>query len=311
MELLSLVLALRPLPHSPEKLLPIWWGRAAHALVLNVARQYNPSLAESLHREPDGSSASAQDESASQTIRPFTVSSLMGRFVQDRLDAARTYTLRLTSFSGALTEILWKASQDGPLSPGRSLELDRLPFLIESVQPAAAPAPPSPPKAAELSQQADAATHAPSVYAASATYADLSAALLLSKEPAPRRLSLLFTSPATFKSGGKHVPLPLPELVFGSLLERWNAYAPILFPPEARRYAAECLAISRFDLNSRSTPIKSGGMRIGFVGQVSFTSVNYDRYWMSLMGVLAAFALFSGVGAGVTQGLGQCRQITE
>jgi CRISPR-associated endoribonuclease Cas6 len=122
---------------------------------------------------------------------------------------------------------------------------------------------------------------------------------------------LQFTSPTTFKSQEKHVPVPLPELVFGSLLERWNAFAPIAFPPETRRYAAECLALARYRLSTRPVPMKSGGLRVGAVGEATYTSINYDRYWMSLMGVLAAFALFSGVGAGVSMGLGQCRQAAE
>jgi CRISPR-associated endoribonuclease Cas6 len=43
------------------------------------------------------------------------------------------------------------------------------------------------------------------------------------------------------------------------------------------------------------------------VGDVTYTSINYDRYWMSVMAVLARFALFSGVGASTTMGLGQAR----
>jgi CRISPR-associated endoribonuclease Cas6 len=122
-------------------------------------------------------------------------------------------------------------------------------------------------------------------------------------------LSLLFTSPTCFRSGGKQVPVPLPELVFGSLLERWNAFAPIVFPPETRRYAAECLALSRYDLTTRPAPSKGGGMRVGAIGQATYTSINFDRYWMSVIGTLAAFALFSGVGAATTNGMGQCRSL--
>jgi CRISPR-associated endoribonuclease Cas6 len=103
----------------------------------------------------------------------------------------------------------------------------------------------------------------------------------------------------------------LPELVFNSLLERWNAFAPIAFPPETRRYAAECLAIGRYHLSSRVVPTKSVGKRIGAVGFVTYTSLNFDRYWMSVIAVLSHFALFAGVGAGTTMGLGQCRPLEE
>jgi CRISPR-associated endoribonuclease Cas6 len=107
------------------------------------------------------------------------------------------------------------------------------------------------------------------------------------------------------------VPLPLPGLVFGSLLERWNAFAPIAFPPEARRYAEECLAVSRYELSSRPVPVKSRGLRVGGVGQVTYTALNYDRYWLSVLAVLAEFARYSGVGAGTTMGLGQCRRVSD
>ncbi len=100
---------------------------------------------------------------------------------------------------------------------------------------------------------------------------------------------------------------PLPTLVFGSLLEKWNAYAPIAFPPEVKRFAEECLAVSQYQLSTRAVPQKSGGLRVGAVGEITYISLHYDRYWMSVIATLAAFALFSGVGASTTQGLGQCR----
>jgi CRISPR-associated endoribonuclease Cas6 len=105
-----------------------------------------------------------------------------------------------------------------------------------------------------------------------------------------------------------HIPIPLPELVFGSLLEKWNTFAPIAFPPETRRYAAECLAVSRYKLESRSVGVKGQALRMGGIGRVTYTTLNYDRYWMSLVQVLAEFALFASVGAGTTMGLGQGRK---
>ena len=105
------------------------------------------------------------------------------------------------------------------------------------------------------------------------------------------------------------MPIPLPELVFGSLLQRWNAYAPVVFPEEVQRYARECLGVSRYQLASRIVHVKGAGRRVGAVGVVTYTSLNYDRYWMSLIQTLAAFAVFSGVGAGTAMGLGQARAL--
>jgi len=306
MELLSLVLTLKPLTTpAPDKPLPRWWGRAAHSLLLTVVRQYAPELARSLHSQP-GSPAGAGPKraAANHQIRPFTASTLMGRFPAGGFDPQGHYTLRLTAIEEQLAGILWQAARDGPLAVGRTVELDHHKFEVLALAPAADGADshgadnPSPPPEGQHT-----------AWAARTTYQQLSAPYLLAQQTAGRRIRLQFTSPVTFKTGGKHQPLPLPELVFGSLLTRWNAYAPLVFPPEARRYAAECLAVSAFKLSSRRVDAKSRGLRLGAVGQVTYTSLNYDRYWMSVMHTLAAFARFSGVGAGASMGLGQCRAV--
>jgi len=303
MELLSLVLKLKPLTSpTPEKPLPRWWGRAVHALLLNVVRQYAPELAASLHPQPRhaGEAQLEGHPNFSQT-RPFTASTLMGRFPRGDFDPQGDYTLRLTALEASLGGILWQAAQDGPLSPGKTIELDYHQFQVLASAPQ--------PDGAGSSGENGTAPQNGFAWAARSSYQQLAAPYLLGSKPAPRRVRLQFTSPVTFKTGGKHQPLPLPELVFGSLLDRWNAFAPLAFPPEVRRYAAECLAVSAFKLSSRRVDAKSRGLRLGAVGQVTYTSLNYDRYWMSVLHTLAACAQFSGVGAGTSLGLGQCRVV--
>jgi len=285
-ELISLVLSLQPLRIPQEAAsLPRWWGRAAHALLLEVAGAQDPDLAAALHEPGAPGSGSL--------IRPFTASTLIGRFPLQR---EQTYTLRFTGFCAQVSRALWEAAQTGGrLAPGAEIELDYTRFGV-----AAADWGESLP--GEESQKA-------TPWAANDTYQSLGAPFLLAAQTPARRLAFQFTSPTTFKSGGKHQPLPLPELVFGSLLERWNACAPVTLPPEVRRYAAECLAVSQYDLETRPVPQKDGGLRVGAVGRITYTAVNYDRYWMSALSALAAFALYGGVGAGAAQGLGQCRAV--
>lgn len=281
-DLLSKVFYLQPLEQVPaEKALPHWWGRAAHALLLDLVREKDPPLAEKLH-----------DESL---LRPFTASTLMGRFPQGQLDLERPYLLRLTALQADVAEILQSAVGAGRLAVGSTIELDYMRFRVVPH-----PQPLSHGERGELQENP---------WAAETSYQELSAPYLLAKEAAPKRLTLQLTSPTTFKSGGKHIPIPLPELVFGSLLERWNAFAPIAFPPEVKRYAEECLAVTQYKLSSRAVPLSSSNLRVGAVGEVSYTTLNYDRYWMSVITLLAKFALFSGVGAGTSQGLGQCRMV--
>jgi len=274
-ELLSLVLLLRPLESAPPAAPggPRWWGRAAHALLLDLARRADPQLAGSLHDE--------------NGRRPFSASSLLGRCQKNGLpDPHNVYVLRFTALEAQLCAVLLAAAAPGgACAPGATIELDYLPFRVEAVcsRPDQHP------------------------WAACAGYADLSAACLLGERPPARQIGLQFTSPVVFKSQERHIPVPLPELVFNSLLDRWNALAPLAFPAEARRYAAECLAISRYRLETRGVPLKNGGLRVGAVGSILYTALNYDRYWLSVLHTLAAFALFAGVGAGVSMGLGQCR----
>lgn len=274
-ELYSLLLPLKPLPdeETPDAPRP-WWGRAAQALLLAVMAGRDETLAARLH---DGGSV----------LRPFTVSTLLGRFQKGVLIPGQTYFLRFSAFRADVADALEAEAVSGALRSGQVIELDYRKFEIQESQPP------------------------PSVWSAVSTYQTLSAPFLLSKEEAPRRVSLELASPTTFKSGGVHAPLPTPSLVFGSLLDRWNAFAPVAFPAEVKRYAEECLAVSRYELKSRPIPQKGDGLRVGAVGHVTFTAVHYDRYWMSLIACLAEFALFGGLGAGTAQGLGQARRIFD
>jgi CRISPR-associated endoribonuclease Cas6 len=271
MDLISLVLTLRPLPtNRPADSWPDWWARAAHALVLDLVQQVDPGRAARLHDD--------------QGVRPFTVSTLMGRFAGRVPVPEEAFALRLTGFEPGLSELLCAAAEPGgQLAPAATIELDFCPFRVESVRTADHP------------------------WARQADFAEIATAALAG-DPA-RQVTLQLTSPTTFKSGGRHQPLPLPELVIGSLLERWNAFAPVGFPPEVRRYAQECLAVNRYSLRTRPVPVKGGGLRMGAVGQITYTTLNYDRYWMGVVQALAAFSLFSGIGAGTTNGLGQARRL--
>lgn len=270
MELISLLLTLRPLDSDrPAGSLPTWWGRASQALALQVFDQLNPTVAAALH---EGSS-----------VRSFTASTLMGRMNEGRLDPAGSYALRFTGLTQPVSQLLAAAAQpDGPLAPGAVLHLDYQPFRVEAAQASDHP------------------------WAGQASYSEL-AATSLTGDP-PRQIAFLLASPTSFRSAGKQVPLPLPELVFGSLVDRWNAFAPLAFPAEVRRYAQECLAVARYSLRTRPVASKEGGMRVGAAGQISYVTLNYDRYWMGVLAALADFARYSGIGGGTAMGLGQARR---
>ncbi len=280
MNLRSLIVEIKALPQDDvQSTPPKWWARAVHACFLGAIRAEDASLAQKLH--------------ASSSLRPFTVSSLFGYSEKYGLDEHKDYSFRIASLNDEISEVLMRL-KEGALAKGAKIELDHRSF--EVVQSGFAKKAQSPP-------------YLHFDWAKTSTYEAISAPYLSAKKKAPRKIGLELASPTTFKSKGMHQPLPLASQVFGSLLNRWNAFAPITFPEEVRRYADECLAVSRFNISSRVVHAKAGALRVGSVGKVSYTAIHYDPYWMSIIALLADYAIFSGIGSGINLGMGQARRV--
>lgn len=268
MDLSSFVVILKARQQlPPERTLPLWWGGAVHRLALKTLN--------------------LSDEVPE--LRPFTVSTLHGRFANRQLDLDAEYNLRFTGLNKAVTDSFVSAYKPGgSLAPGAMVDLDFLEFEVKSLY-------------------TEKGSH---TLADSTNYQDLLSASLLDPEPAPRRVSFHFASATAFMRNGKTHPYPMPDLVFGNLLERWNAFAPVAFPAEAKRYAVECLVPRNFEIKSRTINV-AGGIQTGFYGKVSFLAATYERYWMSLIHTLAQYSYYSSVGIKTAMGMGQCRKIVE
>ncbi|NLF14155.1 MAG: CRISPR system precrRNA processing endoribonuclease RAMP protein Cas6 [Anaerolineaceae bacterium] len=273
--LLSWVLTLQP---EEEATVPSNQGRAAHAWFLGRVRAADATLADELH--------------GGQGLRPFTVSNLweLGREggPEASLLPARTYTLRATSFSPRLSALLRERVLPG-LPPALSIGGAALRVVGSTTDPAQHP------------------------WAAGATFEGLVQQFTLAAD-VPRTVGLRFLSPTAFRVTGKKraVPLPLPALVFGGLVDKWNAFAPIQVHPDVRRFAEECLAVSSYGLETRRVLFGEDGERgaySGFVGRCHYYVEVPDRYWMGLIQLLAGFSLYAGVGVRTTMGLGQARKL--
>ena len=137
--------------------------------------------------------------------------------------------------------------------------------------------------------------------------------LIGGRRPAPR-VELQFTTPTTFHSQGRSMPLPLPRLVFGSLLDRWNAFAPLRIDPEILVVVEQACTIARYDLRTEAVPL-GGGLQIGFVGRCTYGLPPgrgirpADEYAWRVLHLLANFAFFAGVGAKTTMGMGTVRML--
>ncbi len=273
--LLSWVLTLRP---EREATVPTNLGRATHAWFLGQVRAADPALAEALHSD--------------QGQRPFTVSNLWelgrGGSPEASLSPERSYTLRTTTFSPALSKVV--KEQVIPALPA-TVTLANTAFRVTA-------------------STTDPTEHP---WAAEATFEGLVQQFTLAAD-VPRLVGLRFASPTAFRVTGKKsvMPLPLPALVFGGLLDKWNTFSPIQVHPDVRRFAEECLAVSSFRLETRQVTFGEQGEKgalSGFVGTCRYYVEVPDRYWMGLVHLLAGFALYAGVGLRTTMGLGQARRL--
>jgi len=124
-DLLSLVLTLKPVDQQltgqdSGRVKPLWWGRAAHALLLQTIQKHNAALAQSLH-DDDG-------------MKPFTVSNLLGYRKSEKAIPGSTCSLRYTALNRPLCEVLLlSVEKGGALAPGSLVELDYLPFEVLAV----------------------------------------------------------------------------------------------------------------------------------------------------------------------------------
>ncbi|MFQ3568281.1 MAG: CRISPR system precrRNA processing endoribonuclease RAMP protein Cas6 [Aggregatilineales bacterium] len=132
----------------------------------------------------------------------------------------------------------------------------------------------------------------------------------------PRWIALSFNTPTVIKKTGDiQLPLPVPANIFGSLIDRWMAFAPseAALPDGLRDWVDRCVSIE--DLNIRSQHVSferaNRGHIIGFVGTVTFTAVESSNTFLPALHALADYAAFAGVGAKTAMGLGQVVRSAE
>ncbi len=254
--------------------LPPFLGRASHGALLRFVAEEDRGLAERLH---------APDER-----RPFTCSTLWGGRRRGQslvLEPGESAFLRYTGLSEEMSRQLERMAE----RPPHHIEIEGNPLAVRQAT-------------------LDPADHP---WAGRTSYEELASRRLLPGGPLASRVELEFASPTAFRSGGRTLPVPLPDLVFSSLVEKWNSFAPVTVSEEVRRFAAECLAISRYRLSTQAVAGKGESVQIGFVGRCRYAVLNRDRYWLSLIHLLADYAFYAGVGYQTTVGMGQARRCGE
>lgn len=257
-----------------ETTLPTWLGRATYQMLFTLLGERAPDYAAKLH-----------DRDA---LKPFTCSNVVGgrrhEGNQQLLLPDDALWVRFTGLNGEMSHHLLALVADPP----PSVEIHNSRFTVTRVT-------------------ADSSVH---LWAGQTDYQALATPHMLASEPPHRRLRLDLLTPTTFRSGGFSRPIPLPEWTFGSLLKRWNLFSEVQISAETRRFATECVLLDKYRLETRAIPQKERIER-GCIGWAEYAIVHYDRYWASVLNMLAAYSFFSGVGYQTTVGFGQVRLLNE
>ncbi|MCL6560853.1 MAG: CRISPR-associated endoribonuclease Cas6 [Firmicutes bacterium] len=249
-----------------EALLPVSHGAQAFAAALDLFLRLDPALARELHE--------------GRAAKPLTVSPLSGPVQREggymRLAPGCRYDWRLTGLSAPVAAALLSVSPDlGGVRIGGAV------FRIASV-------------ATQAGEHCEAGR---------TSYGEL-----MNRAACAGRMSgvtLSFVTPTTFRQGEVELPFPLPRLVWGSLLDRWNAWSSTPFP-DLKPLVEQSMVLAnwkgetrRVDLGSRAT--------VGFVGRFTYRMPGSPPELTWLVRLLAGYAFYAGVGWQTTHGMGQVR----
>lgn len=259
-------------PAKPNRI-PAWLGRASQAFLLATAKRYDPLLATKLHDTPG--------------MKPFTASSLGGGLrsgTMRDLSPAHTMHLRFTSLHPDITTPL--LTHFLPLWREEGITLHDQLLLVDSI--------------------ATDAEH--NIWAGQDSYH----ALYEAASDKRRIFKLRFDAPTIFKrTGGNIIPMPMPDLAFGSLMDRWNRFAPFHMPEDLFTTISEQIVIEQFEGKTEQARVGKGrrGAVPGFVGSVRYRLRKASKTHVKAINALANYAVFSSVGAKTTMGLGQATRI--
>ena len=120
----------------------------------------------------------------------------------------------------------------------------------------------------------------------------------------PLRADLQFLTPTSFKREGGYVIFPENFLIIQSLLQRWNTFSNKIKIEEnnlAEKLSAFC-KISRYNLHSKKFSLEQKYIT-GFSGKISISFVGNESV-NKILGLLAKFAPFAGLGIKTALGMG-------
>ncbi|NEP17828.1 MAG: CRISPR-associated endoribonuclease Cas6 [Leptolyngbya sp. SIO4C1] len=134
-----------------------------------------------------------------------------------------------------------------------------------------------------------------------------------------RKLTLQFCTPTAFRQRQYDTTFPTGELVFGSLLRRWNQHSSIELSkdildaifPGAYELKTELIRDPRSQFERTGAKVDPRSQFVGCVGQVTFQILGkVAPQTVKQINALADYALYAGVGRKTTMGMGMVRRLS-
>ena len=134
--------------------------------------------------------------------------------------------------------------------------------------------------------------------------------LVWARAPKPDLLGFRFITPTAFRivNSRLNMPLPYPRLVFQSLANKWNTFAPMPLWIDWSDFD-RWITLARFSLNTKALAFGSF-KQVGFVGECWFLVDPQAKSMLrQALYTLAQFAFYAGVGRKTTMGMGMVRPL--
>ncbi len=244
-------------------------GYYAYAMFLNLLSRANSAIAQEIH-DIDGP-------------KPFTISLLEGNFQRQssglKVTQGGMYWIRFTFMKGDLFAYFLDAAMR---ASDEILFLDKAKLQINEIITAPGSSP-----LCNCQEFGD----------------------IIADAKQERQIQLEFQSPTVFRSGGKrNVVFPEPQLVFGSLLTRWQVYSPIKLDDSVSSWMDKILT-THYRLTTRMLDFGTY-QELGFTGRCEYEmDKDTPEDITTAINALADFAFYAGVGAKTTMGMGQTHRI--
>ena len=253
--------------------LPVSHGRLLHAAFLDLVRQADGELSEKLH----DSNVKAFTTGTLSILHPCMCNGKI--MIKDR----QVVEWRLTSLETNLTNLLDKHKLKGQIRIGRGL------FEIVEIYGS------SPIKGL------------PSVLDMSTI---IKYASLLCHNDS---LTFKFMTPTSFRYYDLDYPFPRPDLIFGSLVEKWNVFTDdVAFDVEGiKQITAQYLIPIQWKGESCRVNITDKKGVTGFIGTYMFSLRQFPVEHRQVIFTLALFAMYSGIGRLNAQGMGKVKLVLE